>query len=126
MRKSSLTIYKISIYLYLVLAIVCGVLGILYCSVFLINKTGDAIGQSVSTGIQLLIASSITCCESIFAHRAYHGKSTNATALAWGIVGVVGAYSFGALLLIGAIFGLVADNQEKDHPQQIEEPKDKE
>ena len=126
MRKASKTIYNIGTWVYLGFAIVFGVLGILYCSVFLINKEPQQVGESVGTGVTLIIASSITCCEAIFSRRAFLGKSPNATALVWGIIGVVGAYSAGALLLLGAIFGLVADNQEANphSPEAIEEPKD--
>ena len=128
MRKTSKTIYNIARYVYLAFAIVFAVFGILYCSAFIIGKAAEEISANVSNGVTLLIASSIACCDAIFAHRAFQGKSTNATALVWGIIGAVGAYSTGTLLIIGAIFGLIADNNEKEaiahSPEVIEEPKD--
>ena len=131
MRKTSKTIYNIATYVYLGFAILFAVFGILYCSAFIIGKTNEEIAKNVGKGIGLLIASSIACGESIFARRALLGKSPNTTALVWGIIGVVAAYSVGTLLVIGAIFGLVADNQEKGSASTstqdvIDEPKDEE
>ena len=128
MRKASKTIYNISIYLYLALAIVFIVTAVLYFTAFTIGKPSEEASKNIGTGVGLVFASSIACCESIFARRAFKGESTNVTALVWGVIGVVGSYSTGTLLLIGAIFGLVADNQEglNKQPDVIEAPKDEE
>ena len=128
MRKASKTIYKVSIYVYLALAVLFAVLAVLYFTAFTIGKPEEQVWKNIGTGIALVIASSISCCESIFARRALNEESTNITGLVWGIIGVVASYSSGALLLVGAILGLVVDNQENNAAKTdvIEAPKDEE
>ena len=117
MRKASKILYLVSMILSFVGVALWAIIGL----VLLIggiaaaaSGSGDeataAAAAGVGSSIFMIIAAVLCLVLAIVSLRARAGRVSNKVALVFGIIGMV-AYGFGGPLLVGAILGMVADNQ---------------